>query len=111
MTLESLLENIIGFVAKTTYKVGKYAVLGEKVEQSLGDRFSIGFKGLLLVLCIILTCTGIGATISIPIGYLIYRSLVHKNKFIGIGPLFLNTALVSISIFISIFILFRIIPN
>lgn len=111
MTLESLLENIIGFVAKTTYKVGKYVVLGESVEQSLGDRFSIGFKGLLLVLCIIITCTGIGATINIPIGCFIYRSLVHKNKFVGIGSLLLNTTLVSMGIFISIFILFSIIPS
>lgn len=60
---------------------------------SLGSRMASGFKGCLLLLMFILTFTGVAAPLAVPIGILIYKSLTHNKRFIGIGNLLGSTIL------------------
>lgn len=73
---------------------GRTLVSGEEgVRQELGfgHRLAIGFKGVLIIILIILTCTGIMAPVTVPLVLFTFRSLEYRGRFIGIGLLFEST--------------------
>ena len=89
------LEELLNLLLAAGVEVGRVAWKGEKAVQdesySFGTRLAIGIKGCLLILMIIFTFTGIAPPITLPIGFIIYKSLTHNNRFIGIGPLLSST--------------------
>lgn len=93
MSLDRLLSQVIDVVAYVAKETVKYTVCGEDVELSFKERMSIGFKGVILVIMIILTFTGVLAPLTIPIGLMVFKLLMHKGKFIGVGRVVGSTIL------------------
>ncbi|SHI07641.1 DnaJ domain-containing protein [Clostridium grantii] len=86
ISVEELLQSIIGGIVDLTYDATKYALMGKRKELQLTfwGKFGIGLKGLVLIISFALVFTGIGAVVSIPIGVITVKSLYKDNKFIGI---------------------------
>ncbi|HCT36309.1 MAG TPA: hypothetical protein DF292_04655 [Firmicutes bacterium] len=84
-----------GLAVAAGVEAGRFVWNGEEAVReanlSFGTRMSIGFKGCLLLLMIIFTFTGVAAPITLPIGFIIYKSLTHNRSFIGIGTLLSST--------------------
>jgi hypothetical protein len=98
--LEELLELLmaVGSLAVAAgVAAGRVAWKGEPAVQeerySFGTRMAIGFKGSLLLLVIILSFTGVAIPLTLPIGFIVYKSLTHNRRFIGIGTLLGSTIL------------------
>lgn len=53
-------------------------------------RAIIGIKFILLIICVILTCTLVLAPASVPIGMVLFRSLTYNGHFVGIKNILLG---------------------
>jgi len=104
------LEELLAMLLKAGVQVGRVAWKGEAAVReevlSFGTRMAIGFKGSLLLLMVILTFAGVAAPFTVPIGFLIYKSLTHNKRFIGIGNLLSSTILFLIIAVVVIVLLF-----
>jgi Na+-transporting NADH:ubiquinone oxidoreductase subunit NqrD len=89
MSLDDILSNILKF----TYEVGRTVIQGERDRPALtlGDHIKLGFTGILLIIAIIISFTGIGTIPGIMMARGIILSVNKDNKFIGLGPLFTST--------------------
>lgn len=79
----------------------------EDMKMNFFKRVYIGFKTLLLIICLILTFTLVLAPLTIPIGMVLYRSLTYQGQFVGIknillGLLFFFLVLFSIPLVTSV---------
>ncbi|WP_252502391.1 hypothetical protein [Sporosarcina sp. Marseille-Q4943] len=79
----------------------------EDLKLNFFKRLFIGFKTILLIICLILTFTLVLAPVTIPIGLLLFRSLTYQGQFVGIknillGLLFFILFLFSIPIVTSV---------
>lgn len=102
---------LISNVGAVAYEVGKVIVSGEEGVReriTLGARMAIGFKGIMLLICIVLSFTGVLLPITIPIGFLTYRSLMHNQQFIGLRLLFEST-LITLGVILTLLVLMFII--
>lgn len=88
MKLSDLMTDVLGF----TYEVAKTVIVGQRdqVYFTLDDYIGLGFKGLILLICLLISFTGIGTIPGIWIGFLVIKSLFKDNTFIGVGPLILS---------------------
>lgn len=111
--LEELLSLLLvagGLAMAAGVAAGKVAWKGEAAVReesfSFGTRMAIGFKGCLLILMIILSFTGIAIPLTLPIGIIVYKSLTHNHRFIGIGKLLGSTILFLTIVVLAIVLLF-----
>lgn len=96
-SMEEILKSIIGGLVDITYDASKFILAGENqdVPLTLGQKVGIGFKAWVLIIALVLIFTGVGAVVSIPIGYITIRSLYYNNKFIGLYNLIKYAFMVS----------------
>ena len=89
----SSLSDILLNIKNITYELGRSVLLGDrdKPKLSIGDYIGLGFSGLLLSLCLILSFTGVGTIPAIIIAKGVISSMQKGDKMIGIGPLILST--------------------
>jgi hypothetical protein len=66
---------------------------------------AIGFKGCLLLLMIIVSFTGVAIPLTLPIVFIIYKSLTHNHRFIGIGTLLSSTILFATIVVVGLVLL------
>lgn len=92
MTLDDLLSKVLGIVIDSSVRVAKYTILGqEDIKLTFTERLRIGFQVLLFILMVALTFTGILAPIGAPLGILLFKSMMKKGKFIGLGKMIMST--------------------
>lgn len=84
---------------------GEYSVRSQSY--SFGSRLITGFKGFLLLLFIILTFTGVAAPATIPLGILVWQSLMRKGQFVGIGKLLSSTLMVTVFLLLLVIFIFH----
>lgn len=100
MSLDDLIEQVLGFA----YEAGRTILVGErgKPRLNLFDYMKMGFFGVILTICLILSFTGIGTIPGIAIGLLVFNSLIKDNHFIGIIPFVVTTIVADILVVILI---------
>ncbi len=81
---------------------GEYSVRSQNY--SFGSRLITGLKGFFLMVLIIVTFTGVAAPATIPLGIVVWQSLLRNGEFIGIGKLLSSTLMVTV--FMLLFIIF-----
>jgi hypothetical protein len=89
MTLEDLITGVLGFA----YELSRTVLVGErdKPDITFGDYIRLGFYGILITICIIISFTGVGAIPGIIIARGAFQGMKKNGRFIGIGPLLLST--------------------
>lgn len=87
------LDEILSSIAKFTYELGRAAIVGErdKPKITLWDYIKLGFYGILLTICIIMSLTGVGAIPGVVIGMGVVKGMNKNGKMIGIMPLLMST--------------------
>lgn len=85
-SIDDLLDELLKAVTHAAVVVGRATWFGEddRCPMPFGARLWMGFKGILLITMAVLALTGILAPVSIPFGILIFRSLSHKGRFVGL---------------------------
>jgi DnaJ-domain-containing protein 1 len=106
MTLETLISSVLGFA----FEVGRTVLVGERNRPAVtfGDYVKLGFSGILITICIIISFTGVGAIPGIIIARAVFSGMKKDGSFIGIGPLLLSTVIADA---IVIFLLLAIIQS
>lgn len=89
MTLDDLINTVLGF----TYEVGRTILVGgrEKPKISFKDYIGLGFYGIIITICIIISFTGVGAIPAIIIMRAVWGGMLKDGRFIGIVPLIVST--------------------
>lgn len=94
--VQKTLEGLLGMLLSAGRVVWKGESSIRSKNLSFGTRMSIGFKGFVLLLTVILTFTGVAAPVTIPISFVMINSLYHKRHYIGIGNLLSSTLLFTV---------------
>ena len=94
ISLEELISEVIGFAIDA----GRTVLVGRKDKPSVGifDFIKMGFLGLVLTICIVISFTGIGTVPGFIIGVIVAKSLTKNGRFIGIVPFIICTLITDI---------------
>lgn len=87
------LEDVLLLFKLITKEIGRTVLWGvrDKPVLRLGDYVRMGFLGMLLLIGIILSMTGIGLLPGAVMVYYAIKSFIKNDKFIGIAPVVLST--------------------
>jgi hypothetical protein len=103
MTLEDLLLSVLG----KAFEMGKNFLVGEddKPRLTFSDYLSLGFRGFLLIICIVISLTGVGTVPGIVFSWIIIKGIQKDGKYIGIGPM-IEATIITILVVVGILLLF-----
>jgi len=98
MPIEDLIGKVLGFV----YETGRTLLVGDRDRPRLSffDYVRMGFYGIILTICLIISFTGIGTIPGIAIAFLHINSMWKDEHFIGIVPFILTTIVADILVII-----------
>ena len=108
--LDITLEELLSIIFKVGKETISYTTFGDRsIQLTIKDRIKIGLNGVLLILTILLSCTGVLAPIGVPLFIMLYRSLKVKGKYIGLVNLFISTLVMGAFVFTCFWISFNLI--
>ncbi|MBS3938989.1 MAG: J domain-containing protein [Peptococcaceae bacterium] len=97
------LDDVLSTIAAFTYELGRGIVLGDrdKPQATFGDYARMGFYGLLLIVAIAISFTGVGTLPGIGMFYIVWHSASKDGRFLGLGP-FLVSTLVTVAVLLFV---------